>query len=430
MGEFIFLAVVFVGLIILGMPIAYSIAITAFAGMATIEAIPNITVPLRMANGLNNFVLLAVPLFILTANIMNSGKITKKMIGFSNSIVGNVKGGLAYSNILVSMLFAGISGSSTADAAGIGRILIPSMVESGYDEDTSVTVTAASSVIGIIIPPSIPMVIYAGMSNTNVADMFLGGLIPGILVGLGMMAVVFLQSFKKSYPVFKKSSLNEFFKNFKDTLPALVTPAIILGGVLLGVFTPTESAAFSAIYALLISVFYYKTMKFRDLPKIVMETMLQTGQALFTLAATGALSELLGYYGVNAIVDDFFAQNVNSALGFIIILIVFFLIVGTFMDNLPAIILFVPILIPTATRLGIDPIMLGIITVVTLSVGLITPPYGICLMIASSIGNLPLGRAFKAVVPYILVMVVVLVLLVAFPVLVTGLPELYSQVLA
>lgn len=426
----IILVILFAVLIIVGVPIAYSIAMTAMVGIFSIPAIPEITVPLKMTNGLNNFVLLAVPLFILCANIMNSGKISKKMIDFSTSIVGNVRGGLAQSNVLVSMLFAGISGSSTADAAGIGRILIPSMIDTGYDKETSVGVTAASSVIGIIIPPSIPMVVYAGMANCSVASMFLGGLIPGILIGLGMMLVIFLFSFKKHYPVYGKTTFRYFIKCFLETVPALLTPLIIIGGVLTGLYTPTESAAFAALYALLISVFYYKTISWKDLPGILKETMLQSAQALFTLSAASALGELLGYYRVSGLVDSFFASYVTTKGGFIAILIVFFLIIGTFMDNLPALILFIPVLMPTALRLGVDPITLGIISVVTLAVGLITPPYGICLLISGSIGELPIGRSFKAVIPYILVIVIVLVLMVMFPPIVTGLPNMLQAALA
>lgn len=421
------LVLVFAGLIFVGMPIAYAIAITAMAGIMTIPAIPEITVPMKMTNGLNNFVLLAVPLFILAANIMNSGKISKKMIDFSSSIVGSVKGGLAHANIIVSMIFAGVSGSSSADAAGIGRILIPNMIDTGYDKETSVGVTAASSVIGIIIPPSIPMVVYAGIANCSVAHLFLGGLAPGVLIGLGMMFVVFLFSFSKKYPVYEKSSFKLFIKRFLETFPALLTPLIIIGGVLTGLYTPTESAAFAAIYAFLISMFLYKTLTLKDLPGIIKDTMLQSGQALFTLSAASALGELMGYYRISSHVDAFFSQNINSPALFLVMVVAFFLLIGTFMDNLPALILFIPVLLPTALRLGINPIVLGIISVVTLAVGLITPPYGICLLISSAIGNLGVGRSFSAVIPFIGVILLVLILMMVFPQIVTGLPDLLTM---
>lgn len=420
------LVIIFAVLIIVGVPIAYSIGITAMVGIFSLPGIPAITVPMKMFNGLNNFVLLAVPLFILCANIMNSGMISKKMIEFATASVGSVPGGLAHANVLVSMLFAGVSGSSTADAAGIGRILIPSMIDTGYDKETSVGVTAASSVIGIIIPPSIPMVVYAGMANCDVAAMFMGGLVPGILIGLGMMLVIFIYSFSKNYPVYGKSTFQHFMKCLGDTLPALFTPVIILGGVITGLYTATESAAFAALYALVVSMFYYKTITLKDLPVIVRDSMLQSAQALFTLSAASALGELLGYYKISVIVDKFFSGNVSNKYAFLGIVIVFFLIIGTFMDNLPAIILFIPVLLPTALRLGVDAITLGIISVITLAIGLVTPPYGICLLISADIGKLPIGRSFAAVIPYILVILIVLGLIVAFPPLVTTVPQLIS----
>ncbi len=420
----IMLVVCFVGFILYGVPIAFSIALVALLGIMNIPAIPEITVPMKMANGLNSFVLLAVPLFILAANIMNSGKISEKMIEFSTSIVGSVRGGLAHANILVSMIFAGVSGSSAADTAGVGKILIPSMIDTGYDVETSVGVTAASSTIGVIIPPSIPMVVYAGLSNTSVGDLFLGGIIPGIMIGLGMMLLVYILSFSKNFPIYAPTSFKRFIKLFWITFPALLTPLIIIGGILSGVYTPTESAAFAAVYAFLISWFFYRTLTPKHLPKIIMDSMLQSAQPLFALSAATALGELLGYYRVSIYVEQFFASYVTSGLSFMVVIIVFFLLIGTFMDALPAMILFVPVLLPTALKFGIDPVALGVTIVITLAVGLVTPPYGICLLIAANIGNLSVGRSFHAVIPYISVVVVLLVILTFFPQIITFLPML------
>ncbi|WP_461205001.1 TRAP transporter large permease [Clostridium sp. DL1XJH146] len=411
----VLLVILFIGLIIIGTPIAFSIGIVSLIGIANIENIPNLIVPLKMFYGLNSFVLLAVPLFILTANLMNAGNITKKLIDLSNALVGHVKGGLAHSNILVSMIFAGVSGSSTADTAGVGKILIPSMIESGYDEETAVGVTAASSTIGGIIPPSIVMVIYGGLTNASIGKLFLGGMIPGILIGLGMMVVVGIMAKKKDFPRYDKTDRKTKIKLIRESIPALLTPIIIIGGVVTGWYTATEAAAFSSVYAFLVGTFYYKTIKIKNIPKILEETLKLSSLSLFALATASALGELLGYYKVGSYVQGFFMNTVSSPISFLAIVIVFFLFVGTFMDAIPAMILFVPIILPAAVLLGISNVHLGIIIVITLSIGLVTPPYGLCLLIAASIGKLGVERSFKAVLPYISVILVVLVLIVIFP---------------
>jgi len=411
----IFLVLAFIFLIIIGTPIAFSIGIVSLIGISNIENIPNLVVPMKMFYGLNSFVLLAVPLFILTANLMNEGNITKKLIDLSNALVGHVKGGLAHSNILVSMIFAGVSGSSTADTAGVGKILIPSMIESGYDKETAVGVTAASSTIGGIIPPSIVMVIYGGLTNASIGKLFLGGMIPGILIGLGMMFVVGIMAKKKNFPRYEKTDMKTRIALIKESIPALLTPIIIIGGVVTGWYTATEAAAFSSVYAFIVGTFYYKTIKLQTIPRILEETLKLSSLSLFALATASALGELLGYYKVGGYVQGFFQNTINSPLVFLGIVVLFFLFVGTFMDAIPAMILFVPIILPAATLLGISNVHLGIIIVITLSIGLVTPPYGLCLLIAASIGELGVERSFRAVLPYISIILVVLVLTILCP---------------
>ena len=411
----LFLVSLFGGLIFIGVPIAFSIGIISLIGMGSISYIPNVTVPMKMFYGLNSFVLLAVPLFILSANLMNRGNISKKLVDFSIALVGHIKGGLAHANILVSMIFAGVSGSSTADTAGVGKVLIPSMIENNYDKETAVGVTAASSTIGSIIPPSITMVIYGGLTNASIAALFLGGMIPGILVGVGMMVVVYYIAVKRDFPKYDRMKFNKMFKLFLESAPALLNPLIIIGGIITGWYTPTEAAAFSAIYAFLVGKYIYKTLKFSDLPEILVDTLKLSSLSLFALATASALGELLGYYNIGKIVQDFFSNNFSSPVLFLFVVILFFLIIGTFMDAIPAMILFVPVILPTALALGISNVLLGIIVVITLSIGLVTPPYGLCLLIASSIGSLPVERSLKAVMPYISVILVVLLLIVFFP---------------
>jgi len=392
----------FVLLIFLGVPIAFVIGIISLTGIATIPFIPNLTVFMKMFNGLNSFVLLAIPLFIFAANVMNHGKITEMLVKFCIALVGNIRGGLAHANILVSMIFAGVSGSSQADTAGVGKMLI-------------VGVTAASSTIGVIIPPSIPMVVYSGLTNASVAALFLGGMVPGILVGLAMMLIVYLMGHRRNFPKYEKAARRDVWKLFKESFPALLTPVIIVGGITTGWYTPTEAAAFASVYAMLISLFYYKTLKIRDMPGILKETLKLSSLSLFALATASALGELLGYYKASEHVAGFFAAHVGSPEMFMLIVIAFFLFVGTFMDAIPAMILFMPVILPSALKLGISSVHLGVVVVMTLAVGLVTPPYGLCLLIAGSIADLSIERALKGVLPYISALMLILLAVAMFP---------------
>ncbi len=409
------LVVMFVVFVAIGVPISFALGVVSFTGIVSMPQIPNTVVFSKMFNGLNSFTLLAVPLFILAANLMNEGAITEKLIDCCNALVGHFRGGLAYSNVLVSMVFAGISGSSQADTAGVGKIFIPSMEKQGYDKGTSVGVTAASSTLGSIIPPSITMVVYAGIANCSTGALFMAGLVPGILLGLAMMAVVKMYSKKKNFPKCDRVPLPQVMKLVGQSMPALLTPIILIGGISSGFFTPTESAAFACVYALLVGIFYYKTIQVKNLPRILVETMKMASLSLFALATANALGELLSYYQLNVKVQTFFGNLSGGRLIFLIVVVCFFMFVGTFMDAVPAMILFVPIILPAATNLGISPIILGLIIVVTLALGLVTPPYGLCLLIASSISGITIEDAFKGTLPYFLSSLVILALLVVFP---------------
>ncbi|MGD6941575.1 TRAP transporter large permease [Cytobacillus gottheilii] len=405
----------FIILMLIGVPIAFVIGIVALLGITGIPYTPEATVPMKMVNGLDSFVLLAVPLFILAANLMNSGKISEKLINLALAIVGPIRGGLAHANILVSMMFAGVSGASQADTAGVGKILIPSMLKKGYDKETAVGVTAASSTVGVVIPPSIPMIIFAGLTNASIGALFLGGIVPGILIGLGMMLFVYILAVKRNYPRSQAVEFKKFARLFLEAIPALLTPIIIIGGIVTGFFTATEAAAVASLYTLLVCMFYYKTLKVKDLPKILMDTLALSSLSLFALACASALGELMSYYQLGTAAQEFFTNNVGSEWLFIIILIAFFLFIGTFMDAIPAMILFVPVILPTALEFGMDPVHLGLIVVITLAIGLITPPYGLCLLLAAKIGDMSIERSFVAVIPYIAIVVIVLLFIAFFP---------------
>jgi C4-dicarboxylate transporter DctM subunit len=423
----ILLVVLFLVLMIIGVPIAFVIGIIALTGIMSVPNIPEVTMPMKMLNGIDSFVLLAVPLFILAANLMNHGKVSQKLIDLALTMVGHIRGGLAQANILVSMMFAGVSGAAQADTAGVGKILIPNMKKQGYDTETAVAVTAASSTIGVIIPPSIPMIIFAGLTNVSVGALFLAGIIPGILVGVSMMLFVYFLALKKGYPKAKRASFQTFFKLFSQSLPALFTPVIIIGGIISGLFTATEAAAIASLYTLVIGVFVYKTIKMGDLPKILMETLALSSLSIFALAAASALGELLSYFRVSTIAQEFFTNNVGSEWLFILIVIAFFLFIGTFMDAIPAMILFVPIILPSSLAFGMDPVHLGLIVVITLAIGLITPPYGLCLLLAAKIGDLSIERSVVAVVPYVLIILTVLLVVAYIPAISLWIPNLVGQ---
>ena len=411
----VLLVLVFIVCIAIGVPICYGLGLVSFLGICSLPAIPNTVVFTKMFNGLNSFTLLAVPLFILAANLMNEGEITEKLIDCCNALVGHFRGGLAYSNILVSMIFAGISGSSQADTAGVGKIFIPAMEKQGYDKGTSVGVTAASSTLGSIIPPSITMVVYAGIANVSTGALFMTGILPGILLGLAMMAVVRFCSKRKNFPKSERVPIRAALKLLFRSMPALLTPIILIGGIVSGLFTPTESAAFACMYALLVGIFFYRTIRLQKLPGILVETMKMSSLSLFTLATANALGELLSYYQLNVMVQNFFLGLAGGRLIFLLVVVLFFLFIGTFMDAVPAMILFVPIILPSATALGISPIILGLIIVVTLALGLVTPPYGLCLLLASSISGIRIEDAFRGTLPYFLSSLAVLLLLILFP---------------
>lgn len=418
------LVIMFILFVAIGVPICFALGIVSFAGIFAMDAVPNTVVFSKMFNGLNSFTLLAVPLFILAANLMNEGEITEKLIDCCNALVGRFRGGLAYSNVLVSMIFAGISGSSQADTAGVGKIFIPAMEKRGYDKGTSVGVTAASSTLGSIIPPSITMVVYAGIANVSTGALFMTGLVPGILLGLAMMVVVKMYSKKKNFPKEAPVPLKEALKLVLKSLPALLTPIILIGGIVSGLFTLTESAAFACMYALLVGILYYHTIKIRRLPAILIETMKSASLSLFALATANALGELLSYYQLNVVVQSFFTSLAGGKLVFLLVVVLFFMFVGTFMDAVPAMILFVPIILPSATALGISPIILGLIIIVTLALGLVTPPYGLCLLLASDISGITIEDAFKGALPYFLSSCLVLLFMVLFPNLWLAIPSL------
>ncbi|GAK10111.1 TRAP transporter large permease [Geomicrobium sp. JCM 19038] len=419
----IILVALFILLLFLGIPIAFTLGIVAFVGIWMLDSIPLQVVLQSMFSGLESFILLAVPLFILAANIMNQGQISERLIKLAVSMVGHIRGGLAQANIVVSMFFGGISGSAQADTAGVGKILIPSMIREGYSKSTAVGTTAASSTMGMLIPPSIPMVIYGSVTSVSVGQMFLGGVIPGLLMGVAMMALVGFISVRQNFPRSERVSLKNIGKQFLNCIPPLLTPVIILGGIIGGFVTPTEAAILACVYALILAMFVYRSITIKHLPEILFDTIRLSSLTLFALATATALGHLFSYYRVPEMIAGFFQDNFASTGFFLLAVILLFLFVGMFLDAIPAMILFVPIVLPASETLGVDPVHFGIVIVMCLAVGMITPPYGLCMLLASSIAKLSVSKSIVALLPYVGVIIITILIVAFFPEIALWLPS-------
>jgi tripartite ATP-independent transporter DctM subunit len=380
-----------------------------------------------MFTGIDIFTFLAIPLFILAGQIMNASEISKRILTFSNNLVGHITGSLSLVNVLASMLFAGLTGSAVSDAAGLGSIEIPMMLKGGYDLDFSAAITAASAVLGPIIPPSVVMILYAIIAgNVSVSDMFLAGYIPGILLGLSLMVVCYFISKKKKYPKKEhRAGLKEMIISFYQTLPALFMPIIILGGILSGVFTATESAAIAVLYAIIVAIFFLKTLKFRDLPSIFLETAKTTSSVLFIVAVSTVLAWILTVMQLPQRMAAYFLSYANTTFLFLLFSNILLLITGCLLDLTAGLIIMVPILSPVATLLGINPLHFGMVVVLNLCIGLITPPVGMVLFVTSNVAKISLGRIFKAIMPFVVVEILVLFLITYVPVLTTFVPKLF-----
>ncbi len=411
----------------MGIPIAFVLGLTSFVGLLYSGTIPLLLIPKQMFSGTDSFPLLAVPFFILAGNLMNIGGITKRLIHFCNILLGYVRGGLALVNVIASMFFAGITGAAVADTSALGSILIPAMAREKYDRDFSAAVTAASSTVGPIIPPSIPMVILGTVGELSIGALFLAGVIPGILVGLSLLVVSYVISVRRDYPKEKMRSLKEFFIGLKDALLALLMPAIIMGGILGGIFTPTEAAVVAVFYAFLVSFFVYREARWTDLPKVLIDSVVLTSIIMFVIANSAVFGWLLANHQVPQTVAQTLLSITTDKWVLLLLINLFLLFVGTFMETTASLIILTPILLPLAVKVGIDPIHFGLVMVLNLVIGLITPPLGVCLFIASSIAQISLEQISKSILPFLLAAIAVLFIVTYLPELVLWLPRMVMK---
>jgi len=368
------------------------------------------------------FILIAVPLFVFAAKVMNSGAVTEKIFRFANSLVGRWRGGMGHVNVVASIIFSGMTGSAVADASGLGIMEIKAMREQGYDDSFSCAITAASATIGPIFPPSIPMIFYAMLSGASIGELFIGGMIPGILIGLALMAYIAFIANKRDYPRGEKYTLRQFIKNTIIALPALMTPVILLGGIYTGVVTPTEAGALAGIYALLISILVYRSLGLKQLLEVIVETAKTTGILTVIVGAAFSFSYIVAIEHIPSLFSGLLLGVTSNKYVLLLVINILFIILGMFIDTMAITLVFIPMVLPLVKLLGIDLVHFGVVIVLNMMIGLSTPPFGMLLFIVSGISGTPLKSVIKEIFPMLLVLIGVLFLITYVPWFVLYLP--------
>ncbi len=403
-------------LLILSVPIGIAIGVATLITIIYSGSLPLEFLAKELVTSVDSFPLMAVPFFILAGEIMGKGGISQRLFSVAGALVGNKTGGLAIATIITCMFFAAISGSGPATVAAIGGVMIPAMVQAGYDRRFATATVAAAGSIGIIIPPSIPMVMYGVTASVSVGDLFISGIIPGVLIGGAMMIWAWYYSKKMGYKgLEEKTSLKNIVKSIWDAKWALLIPVIILGGIYGGIFTPTEAAVVAVVYGLFAAMVLYRELSFKELPKVIYDSALTTASVLIIVGAANAFGKLLTLEQIPTKIANGLISISSNPTVIILLISVLLLIVGMFMDPLAAIIILTPILLPIVTKVGYDPVHFGVLMVINLAVGYFTPPVGVNLFVGSSISGVPMGPLSKAVFPYVISMIIILLLVTFIP---------------
>lgn len=415
----------FLLLLLFGMPIALAMVVASI--VATIQLdLPLSMLAQRMVAGVNSFPLLAIPFFIMAGEIMNVGGISKRLVAFSDAIIGRVRGGLAIGNVSTSMLFGGISGSALADASSIGSILIPMMKKKGYDVDYAVAVTVSGATQGIVIPPSHNMIIYSLVAGgVSISSLFLAGIIPGIMLGLSIMITAYIIAVKRNYPAEPANSMRRILVAAREAVPGLMTGVIIIGGIMTGVFTVTESAGIATAYAFIISFGFYR-VPIKNMLIVLNSTLRTLGMVTFLLASSSGFAWLLAYLRVPSLVAESLLALTSNSFLIILIIIAVLLFLGMILDVAPIILISTPILLPIATSVGMDPVQYGIVMMICMAIGLVSPPVGGALFIGSAIGKIPMERVVVALLPFYICMLVVCLLVAYIPQISLVIPNMFK----
>jgi len=411
----------------LGVPVAFSLCLSAATIIFFYMDRPLVMVSQMMFSGIDSFSFMAVPFFMLAGAFMSAGGVTSRLVSFSQALVGAFTGGLAQTVSVAGMFFAAISGSSAATTAALGSTMIGELEKKGYDREWATGIVASSGTVGIVIPPSITMVVYGAIADTSIGDLFVGGFIPGIMMGLSMMAVSWYYARKRGLAGEGTFSVAAVLRSFKDSFFALMTPVIIIGGIYGGIFTPTEAAAVAAVYGIFVGLFVYKELKLRDFPQIIFQAVIGTTVIMFLVGAATVFGWLITNLQIPHQVAKLVVSVTTSPLLFLFAMNILLLIAGTMVNASAAVVILTPIFLPVARTLGIDPLFFGVLMVVNLAIGCITPPVGLDLFVASAISKVSIERVMKACLPYLYALLGVLVVLTVFPWFITVLPSLLAR---
>jgi C4-dicarboxylate transporter DctM subunit len=415
---------VFLGTMLIGVPIAFALCLGALAVLWTTGYLVPELIVQRIFAGMDSFPIMAIPFFVLAGGLMETGGISARLVRFSNCLVGWITGGLGHVAIVASTFFAGISGSAVADTAAISSTMIPIMKRRGFDPGFSAGVIAAAGVIGPIIPPSIPMVLYGSIAGVSIGSLFLGGIVPGIIMAVGLMAVVFVLARKRNYPRDERlPTVREVWSAFVAASGALIMPFIIVGGILSGIFTATEAAVVAAVYALLVGMFGYRELKLRHLPDIFYRAGVSTAMVLIIVGVANLVGFILAMNQIPQAVASFFSETISSQAAVLLVVNLVLLVVGCFIDGGSAIIIFTPVFMPLVQQFGIDPIFFGVMITINLMIGTITPPVGLSLYVAGGVAKISLEQMSRAILPFLLLEVAVLMLVTYVPELVLFIPH-------
>lgn len=402
-------------LFLINVPVAVALGLASMFVLMIQDNVPLMVIVQKMFTSTDSFTLMAVPFFILAGKLMESGGISKRLINFSSTLVGSLHGGLAMVSIVTCMFFAAISGSAAATTAAVGSILIPAMVKRGYDKSFSTAIQAAGGTIGVMIPPSVPLILFGVIAGASIGDLFIAGIMPGIFVGISLILVAYFISRKRGYGKEEKSSLKEVASAFKSAILAILMPVIILGGIYGGIFTPTEGSVVAVVYGLIVGLLIYREIKWKDLPEIFISSAVTSSVILFIISCASIFGFLLTREQIPAQISEGMLGITTNSVMILIIINVILLIVGTFLETSAAIVIMAPILVPIASAAGMDLVHFGVIMVVNLAIGMITPPVGINLFVASNIAKIRLEHIVRAIMPFIIVLIIDVLILSFMP---------------